>query len=133
MKSRDQERLSSVSSSSPHDHQDNNSVNKAETVGEELYLVHLRRHEGEEVRPEDFDLLGNTTPNKKRSGSIGEELWHVHMKRSKGMEPDTDTDHDHNEEDESQETRIKDQQDSTAQSPSRYNLRTRRSKSNTSQ
>ena len=64
-----------------------NTCSKAETVGEELYLVHLRRHEGEEPRPEDFDF--ENLP-KKRSSSVGEELWNVHMKRSKGIDPDPD-------------------------------------------
>lgn len=82
---------------------------KPETVGEELYLVHLRRHEGEDPRPEDFDL--DSSP-KKRSSSIGEELWNVHVKRSRGMEPDEEKD--------AQET-LKEES-----KPCRYNLRTRR-------
>lgn len=102
-------------------------------------MVHLRRHEGEEVRPEDFDHSeginnnDSTTSNKKRSSSIGEELWNVHMKRSRGMEPDTDTDNNTgNEEDEDHhEEGIKDQE--AIPSPSRYNLRTRRGKKTVSQ
>mmetsp|Transcript_122603 Transcript_122603/g.342051 ORF Transcript_122603/g.342051 Transcript_122603/m.342051 type:complete len:118 (+) Transcript_122603:68-421(+) len=83
-----QKEASSISSSS------SSSKPKAETVGEELYLVHLRRHEGEEPRPEDFDFESpHHLLNKKRGySSAGEELWNVHMKRSRGMEPDIDCD-----------------------------------------
>lgn len=122
MKSRNQE------PSSSQQHQ-GDTINKAETVGEELYLVHLRRHEGEQVRPEDFDFSEdgsnstNNKINKKRSGSIGEELWNVHVKRSRGMEPDTDND----------EAGQEPPKDEPIQSPSRYNLRTRRSKNHSSQ
>jgi hypothetical protein len=60
---------------------------KAATVGEELYLVHLRRHEGEEPKAEDFDHT--QTPTKRDRGlSAGEELWQIHLKRSRGEEVD---------------------------------------------
>ena len=55
------------------------------TVGEELFLVHLSRHEGG-IPLEDFD---SDNP-RKRSRSIGEELWEVHLKRMKDAEPDDD-------------------------------------------
>ncbi len=84
---------------------------KPETVGEELYLVHLRRHEGEEPRPEDFDMESLTT--KKRSYSIGEELWKVHVKRSRGV----DCKEEENDAQETPKEEIK---------HCRYNLRTRR-------
>jgi hypothetical protein len=51
------------------------------TVGEELYLVHLRRSAGESR---------NGSP-RKRSHSVGEELWEVHIKRSRGSKLDLDT------------------------------------------
>ena len=58
------------------------------TIGEELFLVHLSRHQGEQPSEEDFDY---ECPRKKqRSVSVGEELWNVHMCRNKGMEQDFD-------------------------------------------
>jgi hypothetical protein len=68
--------------------------NKPETIGEELYLVHLQRREGEEPREEDFDL----SSDRKREHDAGEELWEVHLKRSRGLVPDLDLDTDKNEE-----------------------------------
>jgi hypothetical protein len=59
---------------------------KPVSVGEELYLVHLRRHKGEEPREEDYD---HEAP-RKRQHDVGEELWEVHVKRSRGIEPDPD-------------------------------------------
>ena len=59
---------------------------KPQTIGEELYLVHLRRHAGEEPKEEDYD---HEHP-RKRMHDIGEELWEVHLKRSRGLEPDFD-------------------------------------------
>ena len=90
----------------------NNMVTKAETVGEELYLVHLRRHEGEEPKVEDFDFTTTRTPHttRDRSLSAGEELWRIHLKRSRGEEGEDDKDDDRRKE----ETK-----------PCRYNLRTR--------
>mmetsp|Transcript_16903 Transcript_16903/g.35008 ORF Transcript_16903/g.35008 Transcript_16903/m.35008 type:complete len:133 (+) Transcript_16903:206-604(+) len=55
------------------------------TVGEELYLVHLRRLLHEE---DDHDSF----PRKRRSSSVGEELWEVHRRRSQGVEDDSDRD-----------------------------------------
>lgn len=59
------------------------------TIGEELYLVHLHRHEREAPSEDDFD---RDAPPRERSRSIGEEMWDVHLKRSRGMEPDFDVD-----------------------------------------
>jgi hypothetical protein len=89
---------------------------KTKTVGEELYLVHLRRHEGEEPRPEDFDF---ENPPKKRSYSAGEELWNVHMKRVRGLEPDVDCE-------KPEGTAAHDEPPKEDTKPCRYNLRTRR-------
>lgn len=88
----------------------NNSF-KAETAGEELYLVHLRRREGEAPKAEDFDVSG--TPTKRDRGlSAGEELWQIHLKRSRGEDDDDDDD--------------KEQQANQGEvKPCRYNLRTR--------
>mmetsp|Transcript_16874 Transcript_16874/g.41097 ORF Transcript_16874/g.41097 Transcript_16874/m.41097 type:complete len:98 (+) Transcript_16874:248-541(+) len=65
---------------------------KSTTIGEELFLVHLRRNErsqetaGEE---EHGDTPAELKEGRKRASSIGEELWQVHLKRSRG-----DEDHD---------------------------------------
>jgi hypothetical protein len=67
---------------------------KPATIGEELYLVHLQRHTGEEPREEDFDHLSV----RKREHDAGEELWEVHVKRSRGLNPDLDLDTDKREE-----------------------------------
>ena len=56
------------------------------SVGEELYLVHLRREQGRERSEDDFDCA---TP-RKRAHSVGEELWDIHLKRSRGLDPDVD-------------------------------------------
>ena len=60
---------------------------KKKTIGEELWLIHLKRYH---PTPEDLD----TPPPKSRtrSKSIGEELYEVHLKRCKGLCFDTDTD-----------------------------------------
>jgi hypothetical protein len=76
--------------------EDNNSITKPKSLGEELYLVHLQRVAGVTPEEEDFDTL---TP-RKRAHSLGEELWDVHLKRSHGLEGDRDeeipTDSAHN-------------------------------------
>ena len=57
-----------------------------ETIGEELYLVHLRRRAGTETAEEDFDRV----KPRKREHDVGEELWEVHLKRSRGREEEGD-------------------------------------------
>lgn len=60
------------------------------TVGEELFLVHLRRCDGKS-QLEDRDLPPELTEGRKRrADSIGEELWQVHLKRSRGVDDDID-------------------------------------------
>jgi hypothetical protein len=51
------------------------------TVGEELFLVHLRRCRQEE---EDHDHL-EASARKRSPSTVGEELWEVHLKRSRGL------------------------------------------------
>ena len=65
---------------------------KPQSIGEELFLVHLRRHEGLEPREEDFDHEAPRKPHH----TLGEELWDVHLKRSQGMAPDYDREEDYN-------------------------------------
>lgn len=92
---------------------------KPETAGEELYLVHLRRHEGEEPREEDFD---HEEGPRKRGHSIGEELWEVHVKRSLGVKPDIDQEDDGSKKDDAPKVAPK------GPNECRYNLRSRDSK-----
>lgn len=87
----------------------NNTNEKTGTLGEELYLVHLRRHQGEEPKPEDFDHEGGTPMKRDRGLSAGEELWQVYLKRSQGVQMDDI-------EDEALKEKVK---------PCPYNLRTR--------
>ena len=57
------------------------------TIGEELYLIHLKRRSGND----DNDEISIEDPlPRKRSRSIGEELYEVHIKRSEGLAPDYD-------------------------------------------
>jgi hypothetical protein len=58
---------------------------KAPTVGEELWNVHLRRQNEVETTEEDFDH----SP-RKRTHSVGEELWGIHIKRSRGIDLSVD-------------------------------------------
>jgi len=56
------------------------------TIGEELFLIHLRRNERKRsMVDEDSDAeeIDERLP-RKRSRSIGEELFLVHLKRSEG-------------------------------------------------
>ena len=56
------------------------------TIGEELFLIYLKRRLPEEEE-EDHDV----EPERRvRSRSIGQELYEVHLKRSQGMEQDFD-------------------------------------------
>jgi hypothetical protein len=61
------------------------------TVGEELFLVHLKRLHREEAACGDVDVEDDhdhpqTTSQRKRSAStVGEELWQIHCKRSHCM------------------------------------------------
>ena len=56
-----------------------NKDNKKKTIGEELWLVHLKRYR---INPEDYDTI---PPKRKRSKSIGQELYDVHLKRCQGL------------------------------------------------
>ena len=60
---------------------------RANSKGEELFLIHLKRTAGEDS-DDDHDHDKPRKPKK----TIGEELYEVHLKRSKGLEPDYDVD-----------------------------------------
>jgi hypothetical protein len=62
---------------------------RANSKGEELFLIHLKRTAGEDS-DDDHDHDKPRKPKK----TIGEELYEVHLKRSKGLEPDYDVDVD---------------------------------------
>ena len=53
-------------------------ISEKRTIGEELYLIHLKRQREHE---EDYNIV--EIP-RKRSRSIGEELYEIHLKRSQG-------------------------------------------------
>jgi hypothetical protein len=63
------------------------------SVGEELFLVHLKRDEHMHDDPETDDDIDLPPPHqqRQRSKSIGEELYEVHVRRSNGL---TDKDDD---------------------------------------
>eukprot|EP01083_Nonionella_stella_P105901 304911_1 len=64
-----------------------NSNNRKRTVGEELYLVYLKRSQGQEDEDEE-----QVEPiRRRRKISIGEELYSVHLRRSQGLALDLDT------------------------------------------
>ena len=83
------------------------------SVGEELFLVHLRREAESEGHGEGTTsmttaglvaaghgqgILKNPiaiSAQRKREHTAGEELWLVHCKRSRGMTFDSDEDHHH--------------------------------------
>lgn len=85
---------------------------KAETVGEELYLIHLRRSAG--ISNEDDTEL---QPGRKRAHSVGEELYLVHLRRSAGL--DMENDHYENEKNNKRMPVV------VPTKPCRYNLRSR--------
>uniref|UniRef100_A0A6V2F2W4 Uncharacterized protein n=1 Tax=Ditylum brightwellii TaxID=49249 RepID=A0A6V2F2W4_9STRA len=61
------------------------------SAGEELFLVHLHRQEGQESDPDAED--DHDYPEKRlRSCSVGEELYQIHLKRSQGLEDSADGD-----------------------------------------
>jgi len=62
-----------------------NSDNRKSTVGEELYLVYLKRSQGQEDEEQVEPI------RRRRKISIGEELYSVHLRRSQGLALDLDT------------------------------------------
>jgi len=65
---------------------------KPATLGEELFLIHLKRDahmHGDPESDDDFDS-SPVVPRRKRAKSIGEELYEIHVRRSKGLTLDED-------------------------------------------
>jgi hypothetical protein len=56
-------------------------TNASSTVGEELYLIHLRR-----------ESAGSTAEIHKHQALLGQELWNVHCQRSRGDSLEEDKD-----------------------------------------
>jgi hypothetical protein len=92
-----------------------------ESLGEELFLVHLKRTTAPDPHPEDAEDDHDYVKPRKPKKSIGEELFEVHLKRSKGLEPDYDVDAK-----ESDAKPAPDEAESKSESKAPYNLRTRR-------
>lgn len=63
------------------------SFRQKRTVGEELYLVHLRRSNPKDNDDRDVE----TFSEKERVRSLGDELFSVHLKRSEGSDSNYDT------------------------------------------
>jgi len=59
---------------------------KKKTIGEELFLIHLKQESSKEENEKSLD---EALP-RKRSRSIGDELYEIHLKRSQGLPPDYD-------------------------------------------
>ena len=94
---------------------------RGESLGEELFLVHLKRTTAPDQHPEDAEDDHDYDKPRKPKKSIGEELFEVHLQRSKGLEPDYDVDAKN-----SDAKPPADKAESKSESNARYNLRTRR-------
>eukprot|EP01083_Nonionella_stella_P226534 804385_1 len=56
-------------------------LNHHKTVGEELWLVHLKRQ-----KYEDDDTYDRIPRKRRNHKSVGEELYEIHLKRSQGFD-----------------------------------------------
>lgn len=66
---------------------------RANSLGEELFLIHLKRTTlTQDANPEDVEDDHDYEKPRHPKKSIGEELFEVYLKRSKGLEPDYDID-----------------------------------------
>lgn len=65
---------------------------RADSKGEELYLVHLRRMTAPDPHPEDVEDDHDYEAPRKLRKTIGEELFAIHLERSRGLPPDYDRD-----------------------------------------
>ena len=65
---------------------------RADSIGEELYLVHLHRMSAPDPHPEDAEDDHDIQPPRHPMKTVGEELFAVHLRRSQGVEPDYDVD-----------------------------------------
>lgn len=99
-----------VMSESTHDTMPLSKRIRANSLGEELFLIHLKRTTmTQDANPEDVEDDHDYEKPRRHMKSIGEELFEVYLKRSKGLEPDYDI--------------ISVTEESKIVSKSRYNLR----------
>ncbi|KAL3815714.1 hypothetical protein ACHAXA_004894 [Cyclostephanos tholiformis] len=99
---------------------------RGNSLGEELFLIHLRRTTAPDPHPEDAEDDHDYDKPRKPKKTIGEELFEVHLKRSKGLKPDYDFNPDAKI---SHAKPAADEAESKSESNARYNLRTRRNPS----
>jgi hypothetical protein len=95
------------------------------TVGEELFLVHLKRCREEELEQQDHDILGPSPPRKRSNSKVGEELWEIHLKRSQGRVMEEDLGQDEGIDDTSLEKKEVSAPLYEAKICTRYNLRSK--------
>ena len=82
-----------VMSESTHDTMPLSKRLRANSLGEELFLIHLKRTTmTQDANPEEVEDDHDYEKPRHPKKSIGEELFEVHLKRSKGLEPDYDID-----------------------------------------
>ena len=96
--------------------EDTEHKHKPETIGEELWSIHLKRSRGREEE-NDFDH-----PRKREH--VGEELWDVHMVRSRGRAAE-------GEDDDAGDKKVKATDSVASSPPRRYNLRSKDAKKTT--
>lgn len=96
---------------------------RGNSLGEELFLIHLRRTTAPDPHPEDAEDDHDYDKPRKTKKTIGEELFEVHLKRSKGVEPDYDANPDAKISDAKPAA---DEAESKSERNARYNLRSRR-------
>ena len=65
---------------------------RANSKGEELFLVHLQRTSAPDPHPEDAEDDHDYEEPRHPQKTVGEELFEVHLKRSQGLDPDYDVD-----------------------------------------
>ena len=92
---------------------------RANSLGEELFLIHLRRTTAPDPHPEDAEDDHDYDKPRKPKKTIGEELFEVHLKRSKGVELNCDINPD------AKNSDAKPEAESKSERNARYNLRTR--------
>ena len=67
---------------------------RANSMGEELYFVHLQRMTAPDPHPEDAEDDHDYEAARHPKKTVGEELFEVQLKRSQGLGPDCDVDYD---------------------------------------
>lgn len=100
---------------------------RGNSLGEELFLVHLQRTTAPDPHPEDAEDDHDYDKPRKPKKTIGEELFEVHLKRSKGLEPDYDCFKSSGAKPAADEAKVKSKiYNKLIQNKAHYNLRARR-------